>query len=52
MPAKTFVSLLLIVIAAAGLTVLAAINFGLPIAVIALAAAIAALAVRVWMDRK
>lgn len=52
MPAKTLVSLLLIVIAAAGFTVLAAQQIGLPMAAFGLVAALAALALRVWMDKK
>ncbi|EEW23982.1 hypothetical protein [Rhodobacter ferrooxidans] len=52
MPARTFVSLLLIVIAAAGLTLLAAQRIGLPLAALSLVAVLAALALRLWMDKR
>jgi len=51
MPARTFVSLLLIVIIAAGATILAAVKLGLPFAAVGLAAVLAALALRVWIGK-
>jgi len=52
MPARVFVWLVLITIAAAGLTVGAAQAFGWPMAALGLVFAGAALATRLWMDRK
>ncbi|MDT8854149.1 hypothetical protein RNZ50_03685 [Paracoccaceae bacterium Fryx2] len=52
MPARVFVSMLLIVIAAAGLTILAAVNLGVPMAAFGLVAVLAALGLRLWLDRR
>jgi hypothetical protein len=52
MPARVLISLLLIVIAAAGLTIAAAFAFGVPIALAGIIFAGAALGLRLWMDRK
>lgn len=52
MPAKALVSLLLLVIAAAGLTILAAQAIGVPMAVFGLLAVLAALALRVRIDKR
>lgn len=52
MPAKTLVSLLIVVIIAAGLTILAARLIGLPMAALGLVAVLAALVLRVWMDKQ
>jgi drug/metabolite transporter superfamily protein YnfA len=52
MPARTFVSLLLIVIAAAGATIFAASQIGIPFAALGLVAVVASLALRVWIDRR
>lgn len=51
MPAKALVSLVLIAIFAAGLTILAAARFGLPIALLGLVAVLAAGALRFWIDK-
>lgn len=52
MPARVIVSLILITIAAAGLTIGAAQIIGLPMAMLGLVFTAAALGVRLWMDRK
>ena len=52
MPARVIVWLVLIVIAAAGLTIAAAQLFGVPLAVLGLIFTGAALALRLRMDRK
>jgi uncharacterized membrane-anchored protein len=52
MPARLIVWLILITIAAAGVTILLAQNLGLPLALLGLVFAGAALAVRIWMGRK
>lgn len=52
MPARVIVWLILIVIAAAGLTIGAAQIFGLPMALLGLIFAGAALGVHLWMDLK
>ncbi|WP_022704115.1 hypothetical protein [Pseudorhodobacter ferrugineus] len=52
MPARVIISLILIVITAAGLTIAAAQIFGLPMAVLGLVFAGAALGLRLWMGRK
>ncbi|MBL4918197.1 hypothetical protein [Szabonella alba] len=52
MPPRAFVSLLLIVIVAAAATVAAAQWLGLPFALLGLLAALAALGVRIWLDRR
>ncbi|WP_158623183.1 hypothetical protein [Pseudorhodobacter sp. E13] len=52
MPARVLIWLLLIVILAAAATVLAAQIFGLPMAVLGVVFAGAALGLRLWMDRK
>jgi hypothetical protein len=46
MPARVFITLILTVILAAGATIAVATQFGLPMAAIALVAAVAALAIR------
>lgn len=52
MPPRVFVSLLLIVLLAGALTVGAAQLIGLPFALLGFMAALAALGLRVWMDRR
>ncbi|MGO4908152.1 hypothetical protein ACEN2J_07440 [Pseudorhodobacter sp. W20_MBD10_FR17] len=52
MPARLIVWLILITIAAAGLTVLAAQTLGLPLALLGLVFAGASLGVQIWMGRK
>jgi|GEM_PF-2566864 len=52
MPARVIIWLILITIAAAGLTIGAAQLFGLPLAILGLIFAAAALAFRLWIDRK
>jgi hypothetical protein len=52
MPPRVFVSLLLIVLVAGAVTVGAAQMIGLPFALLGLLAALAALGLRVWMDRR
>jgi hypothetical protein len=52
MPARVLVWLLLIVIVAGAATVLAAQVFGLPMALLGIGFAAAALAARLWIDRK
>ena len=52
MPARVIVWLILITIAAAGLTIGAAQIFGLPLAVLGLVFASAALSLRLWIERK
>lgn len=52
MPARVIVWLILIVITAAGLTIAAMQAFGLPIALAGLGFTFAALALRLWMDRR
>lgn len=52
MPARVFIWLILIVIAAAALTIAAAQFLGLPFALLGLFFAGAALGLRLWMDPK
>ena len=52
MPARVAVWLVLIAIVAGGVTVLAAMRFGAPLAVVGLVAVAGALLLRVWMDRR
>ncbi|MDZ4095604.1 MAG: hypothetical protein U1D35_11955, partial [Paracoccaceae bacterium] len=52
MPARVLVSLVLIAVVAGGLTVLAAQIFNLPFALLGLFAALAALAFRLWIDKR
>jgi len=52
MPPRVFVSLLLIVLVAGAATIAAAQFIGLPFAALGLLMALAALVVRVWMDRR
>lgn len=48
MPLTTYLSLLLIVITAAGMTILAATQLGLPFALLGVVALLAAAALRLW----
>jgi len=52
MPPRVFVTLLLIVLVAGAATVAMAQFIGLPFAALGLVTALAALGVRVWMDRR
>jgi hypothetical protein len=52
MPARVIVWLILITIAAAGATILAAQMLGLPFALLGVFFAAAALGLQVWMNRK
>lgn len=52
MPARTFAALLLVIISAAGLSVLAAVKLGLPLAALSMAAAAAALVLHFRSGRK
>jgi hypothetical protein len=52
MPARVIIWLILIVIAAAGLTIGAAQIFGVPLAALGLTFAGGALAFRLWIERK
>jgi len=52
MPAKAIASLLIVVIIAAGATIGLAQWLGLPMAILGVVAALAALALRLWMDRR
>jgi hypothetical protein len=51
-PARLIVTLVLIALFAGGATVLAAYALGLPIAALGLAFALAALALRLWIQRR